>query len=265
MSDKKIVARFVDVDVSYGGGVDALSHVSLDVYEGDFLGVIGPNGAGKTTLLNVLLGLTPPSRGSVSLFGAPVSPSGLRRVGYVPQKVATTEANSPFTVYETVLMGRASRARPLHRLGHEDHDRAEEVLRLLGIHDLMRRRMGELSGGQSQRVLIAKALAGEPDLLVLDEPTSGVDSPSRIEIYRILSELNRERGITMMLSTHDIGVVKSLTNRAAFLHSTLLFKGPTSELSDQVLSRMYDYPIEVTGDGRVCDYPLEHLTHHDHT
>ena len=265
MSDKKIIASFVDVGVSYGRGVDALSHVSLDVYEGDFLGVIGPNGAGKTTLLNVLLGLIPLSNGSVSLFDAPISPRGLRRVGYVPQKIATAEANSPFTVYETVLMGRAPRVGLLHRLGHEDHDKSEKALRLLGIHDLMKRKMGELSGGQSQRVLIAKALAGEPDLLVLDEPTSGVDSPSRIEIYRILSELNRDRGITMILSTHDIGVVKRLTNRAAFLHSTLLFHGPTSELNDQVLSKMYDYPIEVTEDCQVCDYPLEHLTHHDHT
>ena len=265
MSDKSVVASFVDVSVSYGGGVDALSHVSLDVYEGDFLGVIGPNGAGKTTLLNVLLGLTPPNSGAVSLFGAPISPRGLRRVGYVPQKAATAEANSPFTVYETVLMGRASRAGFLHRLGHEDRDKAEEALQLLGIHDLRNRKMGELSGGQSQRVLMAKALAGEPDLLILDEPTSGVDSPSRIEIYRILTELNRDRRITMMLSTHDIGVVKRLTNRAAFLHGSLLFRGPTSELTDQVLSKMYDYPIEVTEDCQVCDYPLEHLTHHDHT
>ena len=265
MSDKKVVASFVDVSVTYGGGVDALNHVSLDIYEGDFLGVIGPNGAGKTTLLNVLLGLTPPSSGIVSLFDAPISPKGLRRVGYVPQKTATAEANSPFTVYETVLMGRAPRAGPLNRLGHVDHDKAEEALRILEIHDLMKRKMGELSGGQSQRVLIAKALAGEPDLLVLDEPTSGVDSPSRIEIYRILSELNRDKRITMILSTHDIGVVKRLTNRAAFLHGTLLFQGPTSELNDQVLSKMYDYPIEVTEDCQVCDYPLEHLTHHDHT
>ena len=264
MSSEKTVARFVDVDVTYGGDVDALSHITLDIYEGDFLGIIGPNGAGKTTLLNVLLGLTPPKRGSVSLFGGSVSASGLRRVGYVPQKVATAEANSPFTVYETVLMGRTPRAGPLHRLGHEDYNKAEEVLRMLGIHELSRRKMGELSGGQSQRVLMAKALVGDPDLLVLDEPTSGVDSPSRVEIYRILAELNRVRGITMMLSTHDIGVVKSLTNRVAFLHRSLLFQGSTSELSDQVLSRMYDYPIEITEDGRVCDYPLEHLTHNDH-
>ena len=88
MSDKKVVASFVDVSVSYGGGVDALNHVSLDVYEGDFLGVIGPNGAGKTTLLNMLLRLTPPSSGIVSLFEAHISPKGLRRVGYVPQKNA---------------------------------------------------------------------------------------------------------------------------------------------------------------------------------
>ncbi len=226
MSDKNTVAKFVDLSVTYSGNVDALSHVSLDVYEGDFMGVIGPNGAGKTTLLNALLGLTSPNQGSVSLFGRPVSPAGLRRVGYVPQKAATAEANSPFTVYETVLMGRAPRAGPLHRLGHKDHDKAEEVLKLLGIHDLMKRKMGQLSGGQSQRVLLAKALVGDPDLMILDEPTSGVDSPSRIEIYRILSELNSEKGITMMLSTHDIGVVKRLTNRAAFLHGSLTLPGP---------------------------------------
>ena len=263
MPGEKTIAKFVDVDVTYGGDVDALRHVSLAVDEGDFLGVIGPNGAGKTTLLKVLLGLMPPSHGSVSLFGKPVSTAALRRVGYVPQKNATTDTNSPFTVYETVLLGRAPRAGLLHRLKQEDHHKTDEILVLLSLYDLRNRKIGQLSGGQSQRVLIAKALAGDPDLLILDEPTSGVDSPSRIEIYRILRELNREKGMTMMLSTHDIGVVKRLTNRAVFLHGSLLFYGPTSELSDQVLSKMYDYPIEVTEDGRVCDYPLEPLTHHD--
>lgn len=240
-----------------------MEKANLEVREGDFLGVIGPNGAGKTTLLSVMLGLLKPSHGTVSLFGGPVSPTGLRRVGYVPQKPISFDTNFPSTVYETVLLGRSNRARPLHRLTHRDTDMVEEVLRLLGIQDLKDRRVGELSGGQFQRVIFAKALAGEPDMLVLDEPTSGVDTPTRTEIYQILEDLNKQRGITVVLSTHDIGVVKRLADRAAFLRGSLLFDGPTSELSGDVLNRMYDYPIEVVQDDRICDYPFPPANHHE--
>jgi zinc transport system ATP-binding protein len=259
------VAEVRDVDVVYQGGVVALEKVSLTVREGDFLGVIGPNGAGKTTLLSVILGLTRPTRGSTQLFGGPVSPDGLRRVGYVPQKAISTDANFPATVYETVLLGRTMKASRFRRLGHGDLDRVEEAMSLLGIHDLKDRKIGQLSGGQFQRVILAKALAGDPDLLVLDEPTSGVDTPTRTEIYRIMEELNTDRGITLILSTHDIGVVKKLADRAVFLHGSVLFDGSTSELSGQVLSKMYDYPIEVVQDDRICDYPFPPVDHHEHS
>ncbi len=257
------VASLRGVDVSYPGGVDALEGVSLDVQEGDFLGVIGPNGAGKTTLLSVLLGLLRPTRGTVTLFGGPISSAGLRRVGYVPQKAISTDGGFPATVYETVVLGRASKSKPFRRLDHDDIDRAEEAMRLLGIHDLKDRKVGQLSGGQFQRVVFAKALAGEPDLLVLDEPTSGVDTPTRTEIYRILEELNGRKEMTIVLSTHDIGVVKRLADRAVFLRGSLLFDGPASGLSGEVLSRMYDYPIEVVQDDRICDYPTPPVNHHE--
>jgi zinc transport system ATP-binding protein len=233
------------------------------VRKGDFLGVIGPNGAGKTTLLNVFLGLLRPTRETVSLFGGPVSSAGLRRVDYVPQKSLSVDRGFPSTVYETVVMGRASKMGPFHRFSHEDVDRAEEAMRLLGIHDLKNRKMGQLSGGQFQRVIFAKALVGEPELLVLDEPTSGVDTPTRTEIYKTLEELNGQRGITVVLSTHDIGVVKRLAGRAAFLRGSLLYDGPSSGLSGEVLSRMYDYPIEVVQDDRICDYPIPPVNHRE--
>ena len=260
----KLVAKFVEVDVVYPGGVHALEHVTLDIHEGDFMGLIGPNGAGKSTLLMILLGLIKPTSGSVTLFGEPVSSKNLRRVGYVPQKAAASDPNFPSTVYETALLGRVLHRGSLHRLGHEDYDKAEEALRLLGIHDLKDRKIGQLSGGQFQRAIVAKALAGEPELLVLDEPTSGVDSPTRMEIYRILGELSGDKRITVILSTHDVGVVKKLAGTAAFLHGSLLFNGPTSELSGEVLSRMYDYPIEVVQDDRICDYPAQPVMDHEH-
>jgi len=262
MSDN-VIARLKGVDVIYPGDVRALQDVSVLINRGDFVGVIGPNGAGKTTLLSVLLGLIKPIRGSVSMFGGPVSSSTLRRVGYVPQKAIATDANFPSTVLETVLLGRSSRVGPFHRLGHLDYYKVEEVLRLLGIHDLKDRKVGRLSGGQFQRVLFAKALAGDPDLLVLDEPTSGVDTPTRTEIYKTLEELNKTSGITIILSTHDIGVVKKIAGRAVFIHGSVVFDGSTSELSDEILSRMYDYPIEVVQDDRICDYPFPPVEHHD--
>ena len=260
----KLVAQFNDVDVIYPGGVIALEHITMDIHEGEFLGLIGPNGAGKSTLLSVLLGLIKPTSGSVTLFGGPITSKNLRRVGYVPQKAAASDANFPATVYETALLGRVLHNGTLHRLRQEDYDKAEESLRLLGIHDLKDRKIGQLSGGQFQRAIVAKALAGDPELLVLDEPTSGVDSPTRTEIYRILEELRGERRITVILSTHDVGVVKRLADTAAFLHSSLIFNGPTSELSGEVLSRMYDYPIEVVQDDRICDYPAQQVIEHEH-
>jgi zinc transport system ATP-binding protein len=240
------VVQLRDVGVRYSTGFQALRNVSLQIYEKDFLGLIGPNGSGKTTLMAVILGLIPPTSGSVEVFGAPPSARNLRRVGYVPQKAIASDANFPSTVFETVLMGRVAASGPFHRFSKEDRRKVQGVLEHLQIQDLRDRKIGELSGGQSQRVFLAKALAAEPDLLILDEPTSGVDARSSAEFYETLEHLNRHHGITVILASHDIGVVTNLSNRIACLNGLLYFHGTTPEfLKTSVLSQVYGYPVEM--------------------
>lgn len=247
---ERIVVDFHGLCVQYPGRVHALEEINLQIFEKDFVGLIGPNGAGKSTLLSVILGLTAPTDGSVKLFGEPISGTNLRKVGYVPQKSQASDPNFPATVFETVLLGRAPRAGLLHRLRGKDREKVNEILQLLGIEDLKDRRIGKLSGGQSQRVFLAKALVGEPQLLLLDEPTSGVDVHSKSEFYNILGKLNKEMGITIILSSHDVGVVTKLANRVVCLNTTIFFHGTTPEFTQSsALSQMYDFPFELVQHG----------------
>jgi zinc transport system ATP-binding protein len=243
---KETIVELHDVGVQYSGGVQALEHTTLQIFKGDFLGLIGPNGAGKSTLLGVILGLVKPNYGSVRLFGEPLSPKNLRRIGYVPQKAQVVDSNFPSNVFETVLMGRVPHAGLIRRLGKEDRTKVEEVLRLLEIYDLKDRKIGQLSGGQSQRVFTAKALVGDPELLIFDEPTSGVDTRARSEFYETLERLNRHLGITTILSSHDVGVVTKLASMVVCINRSLFYCGPTAEFSaSSVFSKMYGYSHEV--------------------
>jgi len=240
------IVELSDVGVEYPNGVHALDGISLQIFERDLIGLMGPNGAGKSTLLSVILGLVHPTRGEVRLFGAPISPANLRRVGYVPQKAQATDSNFPSTVFETVLMGRIPQAGVFHRLNQQDREHVDRVLHMLGIHDLKDRKIGQLSGGQSQRVFVAKALVSDPKLLILDEPTSGVDALSKSEFYTLLENFNRELGITIILSSHDIATITKLANRVACINTNLFFCGTTSEFSSStVISRVYGYPVEL--------------------
>jgi zinc transport system ATP-binding protein len=250
LSKEQIIVELDNVSVRYPNGFEALTNVTMQIYEKDFLGLIGPNGSGKTTLIGVILGLIPPTTGSLKLFGEPFVRRNLRRVGYVPQKAIASDTNFPSTVFETVLMGRVPKAGILHRFGKEDFRRVEEVLRLLALYDLRKRKIGELSGGQSQRVFLAKALVADPQLLILDEPTSGVDAKSAAEFYGILEGLNRDRGITMILALHDIGMVTRLSNRIACMNGSLFFCGKTSDFAKSTaLSEVYGYPVELVHHG----------------
>lgn len=250
MSAEKAVVELKEVSVRYSNGVQALDRVSLQVDEKDFLGLIGPNGSGKTSLMAVVLGLVTPRSGSVKLFGEPLSPKNLRRVGYVPQRSIASDLNFPSTVFETTLLGRVPHAGALHRFGKTDYEKVGEVLKQLEIQDLRNRKIGELSGGQSQRVFLAKALAGEPDLLILDEPTSGVDARSSAEFYETLHTLNLKDGITVILASHDIGMVTKLSNRVACLNGSLFFHGKTSDfVNSSALSDVYGYPVEMVRHG----------------
>jgi zinc transport system ATP-binding protein len=248
---KNVVVELEKVGVRYSNGFQALLDATLQVYEGDFLGLIGPNGSGKTTMISTILGLVKATSGSVKLFGEPLNRKNLRRVGYVPQKTMLSDTIFPSTVFETVLMGRVVHTGLLHRYGRADYRKVENELEHLSIHDLRNRKIGELSGGQSQRVLLAKALASDPELLILDEPTSGVDMRSAAEFYDTLKHLNRDHGIAVMLVSHDIGLVTKLSNRVACLNGGVCFQGSTHDFMNtpSVLAEVYGYPVEVVKHG----------------
>jgi zinc transport system ATP-binding protein len=203
------------VTFSYPGG-RVLAGVSLVVRPGDYLVLLGGNGAGKSTLLRVGIGLLEPSEGEVLLFGrSPRDPRAREHLGYVPQRAAISP-RVPATVAEVVVAGRAGR-RLLGGFSAAERERARGALERVGLAHLARRRIGELSGGQQQRVLIARAMATEPKLLVLDEPTAGVDRDSQLRFAEVLRELNRE-GTSVVVVAHDLGALGSDVKRVLLLH-----------------------------------------------
>lgn len=214
-----------DVTFAYGADV-AVEDVTLTVPQGEFLGLIGPNGSGKTTLLHLVLGLETPDSGSIELFGTPVEEfDDGARVGYVAQRSTDRGGAMPATVREVVTMGRYARA-GRSRLSARDHAIVDATLETVGIAALEDRRLDRLSGGQRQRTFIARALASEPDLLALDEPTVGVDADSRDQFYGLLQELNAG-GITIILIEHDIDILTTHVDSIACLNRRLFHHGDT--------------------------------------
>lgn len=222
-----------------------LDKINLNVEEREFLGIIGPNGGGKTTLLKALLGLVQPQNGTIRIFGS-TGREARRNIGYVPQ-FSRFDRRFPICVQEVVLMGRlAGRNSFLFRYSDRDHRLVDSLLERLEIGDLKRRQIGHLSGGQLQRVLIARALAVEPRILILDEPTASVDSASKIRIYELLKELNRE--MTILIVTHDLSAVSSNIDKIACLNQQLYYHGRT-ELEAGLVERVYGCPVDLIAHG----------------
>jgi zinc transport system ATP-binding protein len=233
---------FVEIEgvgFSYGE-VRVLENINLTVEPGDFLGIIGPNGSGKTTLIRIMLGLLAPTSGEVRLFGkAPGAFTQWGRVGYVPQK-ATLDPALPATVQEVVATGLVATLRLFRRARAAERARIGEVLARAGMEAHAGARIGALSAGQQQRVLIARALVSDPELLILDEPTGGVDPEAQTSFYALLQHLNREREVTLILVSHDIGVVAKEVTKLACLNRKLIFHGrPGDFLSDAALTALY--------------------------
>ncbi|NDY41721.1 metal ABC transporter ATP-binding protein [Dissulfurirhabdus thermomarina] len=206
-----------------------LEDVSLRVDEGDFLAVIGPNGSGKSTLVKIILGLLRPRSGTVRLFGTPLAAfHDWHRVGYVPQKATHVDPLFPITASEVVGLGRLARARFPRWLGPADREAVRSALAAVGMSGHAATRIGELSGGQQQKVFIARALVNRPDILFLDEPTTGIDAESQGQFYDMLDRFNR-RGLTIVLVTHDIGVVNKHVTKVACLNQRLVFHGSHAE------------------------------------
>jgi len=242
----KTVVEIRDVSVRYPRGVLALDGINIDVNDKDLIALIGPNGAGKSTLLKVILGLIKPTTGSVRLLGSEDLTKNLKYVGYVPQSAIARDANMPFTVFETVMLGRTPQAGLLHGVGAKDRQKVEEMLKLFGIFDLKTRKIGQLSGGQSQRVFLAKAMVADPKLLLLDEPTSGVDTTSKTEFYSTLERLNKETGVTVILCSHDIGVITKIANRVLCINRSQFFCGENADFhASTEIHKMYNHPVEI--------------------
>jgi len=206
----------------YYDSFPSLDHISFTVDKGDFLGIIGPNGAGKTTLFQCMLGIMNDFSGEINLFGYDIRQNKkmLQRVGYVPQKKSVEQA-FPATVSEIVSLGIIGK-----KINRESIDSAIDFVELGAYRN---KRIGELSEGQQQRVIIAKALVKQPDLLILDEPTTGIDSAAQEKFYDLLTKLNKDKGITIVWSSHDMNAVEKLASKVACIDRKLFFHGESED------------------------------------
>lgn len=230
-------------------GADVVRDVTVTIPQGQFVGLVGPSGAGKSSLLKAMLGGLPRVSGSVVVAGRTVAPgrppSG---VGYVPQ-VETVDWTFPATVADVVTMGRVRRMGPLPWPSREDRRATEAMLERLGLAGLGPRHIRELSGGQQQRVFLARALIGEPDLLLLDEPTASVDVKTRDDIVHLLADLNR-RGVTVVLSTHELNAVAAHLPYVVCVNGGIVAQGsPLDVFTAPVLSETFGTEMRVVRDG----------------
>jgi ABC-type Mn2+/Zn2+ transport system ATPase subunit len=241
LSMKRPMIAVRDVTLGYGG-VAVLRHVDLDIQTGEFLGIVGPNGSGKTTLIKAVLDLLPPLAGTITRS----TERGERlHFGYVPQR-DTVDSIFPISVRQIVSMGRFGRVGLVRRLAASDWAIVDEALQRVGIVDLAARSYGQLSGGQKQRTLIARALASQPDLLVLDEPTNGMDLPSEHALLELIAELHRRNNLTVVMITHLLSNVANYADRIAIIADAALEVGDRAEMLNALrLTRLYHLPVLV--------------------
>jgi len=232
------VLEFRDVILGYGGN-PVLPKINLEVYKGDFLGVVGPNGAGKTTLLRAILGLLTPLQGHILRYGK-------HRYGYIPQQQSMDEM-FPLTARDVVNMSRFSLNPPFMPLNKKDRNAVNEALNKVGIGDIADRLFRSLSGGQKQRTLIARALASEPQILILDEPTNGMDIRAEKSIMDIISKLNAG-GITVIMVTHLLNLVVNKADKLMLLNEHIQMGSLGEMLNSNSLSRTYGGNVEVFHD-----------------
>lgn len=223
-----------------------LDRVGFDLLKGDYIGLVGPNGSGKSTLVKSLLGLLPLQSGSVEVFGKPINQfSEWQRIGYVPQHVFRGDRAFPATVREVVESGHMSENSILCQLGLSKCEPITHALQTAGIEHLLGRRIGELSGGERQRVFIARALVSRPELLILDEPTAGIDQAAQEAFYDLLETLNKKHGITILLISHDLEIIAHEAKTAICLNRGIVYSGPAKALHDEeVIKRLFGSRVQ---------------------
>lgn len=244
-----------NVTAAYGNKI-VLRDVSLTVWKDDFLGIIGPNGGGKTTLLKVILGLLAPVSGSIRFFEDGKEVPSLR-IGYLPQ-LNHIDKKFPISVQEVIASGLAAEKPAFRPFNTKQKERMEEVINQMGLVELKDRAIGELSGGQLQRVLLGRSIVSRPQVLILDEPNSYVDKRFESRFYQLLEEINKESAI--ILVSHDIGTVLAMVKNIACVNETLHYH-PGTDVSEEWLGEKYACPIELIGHGNL---PHRVLKTHEH-
>lgn len=243
----KPVIIFSKATLSFGVNL-ALEDISMEVQQGELIGVIGPNGSGKTTLLKAILGQITPSFGNVQIFDCACDKLRCHhraRIGYLPQK-GLIDPHFPLTVYEAVMMGRYSVIGLFRWPGPSDHQIVRQALEDVGMSAHADMPLGHLSGGQQQRIFIARALAQQPEVLLLDEPTTGVDSPTQQSILDLIRRLHETHRLTILLVTHDINMISPIADRLVLLNTRLIAAGPPQTiLTREILTQVYGKQVVV--------------------
>ncbi|WP_430791155.1 metal ABC transporter ATP-binding protein [Virgibacillus flavescens] len=241
-----------NVDYAYENK-HVLSKINFEIPKGAFMGLIGPNGGGKTTLIKLILGILKPDNGTISLFDEPMGKfKAWNHIGFVSQKSNSFNKGFPATVFEVVSMGLTAQIGYLKFFTKKDKSKILQAIDQVGMLDYAYQNIGNLSGGQQQRVFIARSLVNDPELLILDEPTVGVDNENVHRFYDLLHQLNQERNITLLLVTHDTGIMTEHATDIVCLNKTMHFHGNPEEyssLTDRDISQFYGHPVnQVTHD-----------------
>lgn len=219
------VFELENVSFSYNQDVAVFDQLNFSVRQGEFVAIVGPNGAGKSTLIKLCVGLLKTQGGQVRLFGEPVSRfGGWAKIGYVPQN-PLKDRQFPVTVEEIVAMGRTALVGMGRGLRPEDKAGIDDALHLTGLSSYRHRMIGQLSGGQQQRAFVARALASRPEVLALDEPTAGVDASARDDLYSLLAEFNRGKGVTVAIVSHDVDAVSRYATQVADINHGVSYYG----------------------------------------
>ncbi len=207
-------------------GTEVLQDVSFTVNPGDYVGICGPNGSGKSTMIKIILGLLAPTSGAISVLGTPLAGfHDWHRIGYLPQGLQLFNPHFPATVDEVIRLGRLSAKKFPRRFTKDDARAVEQTMEWMGISHIRGKMIGELSGGLRQRVLLARALVNDPELLVMDEPTTALDPETRESFYKLIFEMNREKKATVLLVTHDTATIGKYASHLLYLDKKVIFYG----------------------------------------
>lgn len=236
--------EIVNISAGYKSGHPVITNINISIRDKEFLGIIGPNGGGKTTLLKIMIGLLKPIIGKVLIFGKPNKEQS-QFIGYVPQ-YSSFDKTYPITVLDVVSMGIISKKKFSKKIDDYEHSKIEDALKQVNLLHKANEQIGHLSGGEQQRILIARALATDPKILILDEPTASIDSQTGKNIYELLTELNKEK--TIILVSHDIGAISSSVKKIACMNKKLVYHD-SKELTKEMVEETYQCPIDLIAHG----------------